>query len=74
LTICETAKSTLIVIAQSQYPQPAPRDPKKKKKNARRQGGCQRRLYKQLRKEEKQKARENTYPTECRIPENSRER
>ena len=29
-----------------------------KKKNARRQSGCVRRLYKQLRKEEKEKARE----------------
>ena len=42
----------------------------------RRQSGCLRRLYKWMRKEEKQKAREKgkIHPTECRVPENSKER
>ena len=48
-----------------------------KKRNAKRQNGCLRRPYKQLRKEEKQKAKEKkrkTYPSECRVPKNSKER
>ena len=46
-----------------------------KKKKCKRQNGW-RRLYKQLRKEEKQKAREKgkIYQTECRVPEYSKER
>ena len=37
---------------------------------------CLRRPYKQLRKEEKQKPTENrkTYPSECRVPKNSKKR
>ena len=47
----------------------------KGKRNATRQNGCLRRLYKSLRKEEKQKARKKEiYPTEFRVPKNSRER
>ena len=44
------------------------------KKNARRQSDCLRRPYKQLRKEEKQKAKEKgkIYPSECRVPDNRR--
>ena len=54
---------------RSQWPKPY-----KTKRNARRQSGCLRRLYTQLRKEEKQRAREkgNDIPTECRVLENSR--
>ena len=41
-----------------------------KKRNARRQTGCLRRLYKELTKEEKSKAKEKgkIYPSECRVP------
>ena len=47
-----------------------------KKKNAKRQRGCLRRLYKELRKEEKLKAKEKRkiYPFECRAPNNSKAR
>ena len=47
-----------------------------KKRNARRQSGCLKRFYKYLRKEGKQKAREKgkVCSTECRVPENSKER
>ena len=47
-----------------------------RKRNAKRQNGCQKRSYKYLRKEEKLKARRKgkIYPFECRVPENSKER
>ena len=45
----------------------------KKKRHARIQSGGLWRLYKQLWKEDKQRQRENV-PTECRVPENSKER
>ena len=47
-----------------------------KKRNAKRQNGCLRRPYKQLRKEEKLKAREKgkIYPFECRVPKNNKDR
>ena len=43
---------------------------------AKRQNGCLRRPYKQLRKEEKQRQRGKgkMHPSECRVPENSKER
>ena len=43
---------------------------------ANRQNGCLRRPYKQLRKEKKQRQRRKgkMYPSECRVPENSKER
>ena len=52
-------------------PKPSPR-----KRNARRQSDCLRRPYKELRKEEKQTAREKgkVYPAEGRATENSKER
>ena len=48
-----------------------------RKRNAKTQNDCLRRSYKQLRKEEKCKAkekREYIYPFECRVPKNSKER
>ena len=48
-----------------------------KKRNAKRQNGCLRRPYKQLRKEEKQKAKEkgkDIYIFESTVPKNSKER
>ena len=47
-----------------------------KKKKCKRQSDCLRRIYRQLRKEGKQKARKKgkINPTECRIPEKSKER
>ena len=45
-----------------------------RKRNAKRQNGCLRRPYKQLRKEEKVKAKEKLYPSECTVPKNSKER
>ena len=46
-----------------------------RKRNAKRQKGCLRRPYKELRKEEKGKAKEEKiYPPECRVPKNSKER
>ena len=48
--------------------------PSQRKGNARRQSGCLRRLYKSLRKEEKQKRKGKIYPAGCRVPENSKER
>ena len=50
--------------------------PSPRKRDARRQSGCLRRLYKLVRKEEKQKARAKGKIglTECRVPENSKER
>ena len=51
--------------------------PSTRKRNAKKQNGCLTRLYKQLRKEEKQKARDEKgkiYPTKCGIPENNKER
>ena len=46
-----------------------------RKRNAKRQNGCLRRPYKYLRKEEKQKASEKgkIYPSECRVPKNSKQ-
>ena len=54
------------------WSKPSPRE----KKNAKRQNGFQRRPYKYLRKEEKQKIKEKgkTYPPECSVPKNSKER
>ena len=57
-----------ITLYRKQWPKPSQR-----KRNARRQNGYLRMLYKKLRKEEKQKARE-IYLTECWVPENSKER
>ena len=50
--------------------------PSSRKRNARRQSGFLRWPYKELRREEKQKTRETgkENPTECRVPENTRER
>ena len=47
-----------------------------RKRNAKRQNGCQRAPSKQLRKEEKLKAKEKRkdIPLECRIPKTSKER
>ena len=49
-----------------------------KKKKGQRQNGCLRRPYKQLRKEERLKAKEKRkdkdIPFECRVPKNSKER
>ena len=47
-----------------------------KKKKCKRQNGCLMKPYKELRKEEKQKAKEKQreYPFECRVPKNSKER
>ena len=48
-----------------------------KKTNAKRQNGCLRRHYKQLRKEKKSKRqgrKGKIYPFECRVPKNSQER
>ena len=46
--------------------------PSARKRNAKRQNGCPRRPYKYLRKEEKWKGK--IYPSECRVPKNSKER
>ena len=48
--------------------------PSPRKRNAKRQNGCLRRPYKQLRKEEKRKAKGKIHPSECRVPKNSKER
>ena len=45
-----------------------------RKRNTKRQNGCLRRSYKELRKEEKLKTTEKIYPFECRVPKNSMER
>ena len=47
-----------------------------RKRNAKSQNGCLRRIYKFLRKEEKLKAKEKgkIYPSEYRAPKNSKER
>ena len=47
-----------------------------RKRNSKRQNGCLRRPYTQLRKEEKLKAKRKgkIYPFECRVPKNSKER
>ena len=60
-----------MTLYRRQGPKPSPR-----KRDARRQSGCLRRLYKLVRKEEKQKARAKGKIglTECRVPENSKER
>ena len=44
-----------------------------KKKKCKKQNGCLRRPYKQLRKEEKQRRKREIYPFECRVPKNSKE-
>ena len=46
-----------------------------KKKNAKWQNGCLRRPYKKLRKGEskRQRRKEKKYPSECRVPKNSKE-
>ena len=46
------------------------------KRNAKRQNGCLGRPYKQLRKEERKRQRRKgkIHPSECRVPENSKER
>ena len=48
----------------------------KEKKNAKRQKGCLRKTYKQLRKEKtkKQRRKGKLYPSECRVSKNSKER
>ena len=45
-------------------------------RNSKRQNGCLRSPYKELRKEQKWKAKEKRkiYPSECRVPQNSKER
>ena len=55
--VCNTVQQVLI-------------KPLQRKRNARRQTGCLRRLYKELTKEEKSKAKEKgkIYPPECRVP------
>ena len=60
-----------VTLSRSQGSRPSPR-----KRNAKRENGCLRRPYKQLWKEEKQKAKEKRkiYPSECRVPKNSKER
>ena len=47
-----------------------------RKINAKKQTGCLKRLYKLLRKEEKQNARRKgkIYPSKCRVPKNIKER
>ena len=47
-----------------------------RKRNAKSQNACLRRIYKFLRKEEKLKAKEKgkIHPLECRVPRNSKER
>ena len=45
-----------------------------KKKKCKRQNGCLRRTYKWLRKEDKQKGKEEKERSECRVPKNSKER
>ena len=47
-----------------------------KKKKCKKQNGCLKRPYKQLRKKEKQKAKEKRkdIPIECRVPKNNKER
>ena len=50
--------------------------PSPRKRNAKRQNGCLRRAYKQLRKEKKPKAKEKRkdVPSEQRVPKNSKKR
>ena len=50
--------------------------PSPRKRNIKRLNGCLRRSYKHLRKEKQLKAKEkrNIYPSECRVPKNSKER
>ena len=59
-----------VTLYRRQGSRPFPR-----KINAKRQNGCLRRPYKYLRKEEKQKASEKgkIYPSECRVPKNSKQ-
>ena len=60
-----------VTLYRRQGARPSPR-----KGNAKRQNGCLRRPYKQLRKEEKRKQRRKgkIFPSECRVPKNSQER
>ena len=50
--------------------------PSPRKRSAKQQNGCLRRPYKELRKEKKQKAKRKgkIYPSESRVPRNSKER
>ena len=50
--------------------------PSPRKTNVKRQNSCLRRAYKYLRKEEKirQRRKGKIYPSECRVPKNSKER
>jgi len=48
--------------------------PSPRKRNARRQSGCLRRPYKSEKRSERQRRKGKIYPTECRSPENSKER
>ena len=61
-----------VTLYRKQGSRPSPR-----KRNAKTQNDCLRRSYKQLRKEEKCKAKEKRkyiYPFECRVPKNRKER
>ena len=61
---------SFMALYRRQWSRPSPR-----KRNAKRQNSCLRRPYKQLRKEESWKAKEKKlYPSECRVPKNSKER
>ena len=44
------------------------------KRNVKRQNGCLRRAYKQLRKDKRKTKDKRIYPFECRVPKNSKER
>ena len=65
----EEPRRRFVTLYRGQWPKPSQR-----KRNARRQKGCLRRLYKQLRKEEKWGRKGKIHPNECRIPENNKER
>ena len=58
------------------YKRQTPKPLQEKKKNVRRYSGCLRRLYKQLRKKEKQSqgVKEKINLSECSMLENSKER
>ena len=60
-----------MTLYRRQLSRPFPR-----KRNAKRQNGCLRRPYKELRKEEKPKAKEKgkIHLSECRVPKNSKKR
>ena len=44
------------------------------KRNATKQNGCLRRTYCEKKRSEKQKGKGKLYPSECRVPKNSKER